>query len=261
MQVTAKDLISALGIEQKEHIAIVGGGGKTTLMFALADELCLTGRKVITTTTTKVWYREASRSPCMALGLSDSAWHKNIRHGLQRHGYVFIARRVLDSGKVEGIDSTEADEFYQDPLVDDLILEADGSAGRPLKAPDEHEPVIPSSATLVVAMMGLEVIGRRIEPKFVFRSDLFEKVTGIGPGQKLTIDGLVRLFESPEGLFKGAPSSARRIAFLNKFDLTSGRREAIHLADELLRSSKAVVDRVVIGSIIDNIYHIHKERS
>ncbi len=56
-------LISALGLGPREHIAIVGGGGKTSLCFALAEELLRTGTRVITTTTTKVWHKEANRAP------------------------------------------------------------------------------------------------------------------------------------------------------------------------------------------------------
>ncbi len=249
-----KELTTALGTRQRDHIAIVGGGGKTTLMFTLAGEIQRAGHKVITTTTTKIQRKEAALAPCEVSAFSNPAWHQNVVDGLQRHGHVFVAQRALDSGKVEGISPELADDLYQDPIADYLVLEADGAAGRPVKAPAEYEPVVPSSATLVIAMIGLEAIGKTLEEEFVFRLDLFEEVTGLHRGERLSRDSLVAIFESPNGLFKGTPLSARRIAFLNKLDLIDDHQGARELADRILRSRGASVDRVVIGSITKSEY-------
>ena len=54
METLAKDLTTALGLGAKEHVAIVGAGGKTSLMFALAEELRMHGGRIVTGTTTKV---------------------------------------------------------------------------------------------------------------------------------------------------------------------------------------------------------------
>src|SRR3990172_2004095 len=47
-------LIDALGLKKREVISLTGAGGKTTLMFRLAKELSLKGKRVVTTTTTKI---------------------------------------------------------------------------------------------------------------------------------------------------------------------------------------------------------------
>ena len=75
MEKAEKDLFSALALGQREHVALVGGGGKTTLMFALAGELLQAGKKVITTTTTKIRGQEATRAPYKVFALSDPARH------------------------------------------------------------------------------------------------------------------------------------------------------------------------------------------
>jgi len=56
MEKSCQGLITALGLNPKEHVAVVGGGGKSTLCFALAEALGLSGARVISTTTTKVWH-------------------------------------------------------------------------------------------------------------------------------------------------------------------------------------------------------------
>jgi len=249
-------LISALDLGPREHIAIVGGGGKTSLCFALAEELLQAGARVITTTTTKVWHREANRAPCRVFCPFGAPSYENLKEGLKREGHVFVAQGLLESGKVEGITRAMADSFFKDLQVDYLIIEADGAAGRPVKAPAAHEPVIPSSATMVIAVMGLEAMGRPLDPEIVFRPGPFREITGLEDGETITPAALARVFQSPNGLFKGAPDVARRIAFLNKLDLLASEEEGRTLARLLLRDPHAPVERVVMGSIEKRVFSI-----
>jgi probable selenium-dependent hydroxylase accessory protein YqeC len=249
-------LTAALGLETREHVALVGGGGKTKLMFVLAEELCQAKRRVLTSTTTKIWHRQARNSPYVGFVQSHPAWRDELSEELKTHGHAFLAHSPLESGKVEGIKPSLADELYQDQELDYVIAEADGAAGRPVKAPAEHEPVIPPSATKVVAMLGLEALGQEMNPEIVFRMDLFGKLAKIQEGERLTASVLSRLFLHPEGLFKGTPISAKRVAFLNKLDLISEEQEARNLADLILDERDSQVDRVVIGSIQESIYKI-----
>ena len=253
---SVSNLCSALDMGSRELVALVGGGGKTSLLMALADERLRTGKRVVTTTTTKMWHREADRSPHLVFTRLEPSWRMTLKAGLQSHGQVFLARNPLDSGKVEGIDPSLIDEIYGEAWIDDIIVEADGSSGRPVKAPAEHEPVVPSSATVVVAMLGLEAIGEQIGPDMVFRTDLFATLTGTEPGQRLTPAVLSGLVSTREGLFRKCPSTARRIVFLNKRDLLKDDREAKRLAELILEKASNKVDRVVIGSILKREYWV-----
>ncbi len=249
-------MTAALGLEAREHVALVGGGGKTRLMFVLAEELRQAKKRVITSTTTKIWHTQARLSPYVGFVQSHPTWRDELSKELKAHGHGFLGHSLLESGKVEGINPSLADELYQDKEVDYLIVEADGSAGRPVKAPAKYEPVIPPSATKVVGMLGLEALGEELSPEIVFRIDLFSKLTGLTVGQRLTPSVLCHLFFHPEGLFKGTPVSAKRISFLNKLDLRSDEQEARNLADLILGEGDSQVDRVVIGSIQESIYKI-----
>jgi probable selenium-dependent hydroxylase accessory protein YqeC len=253
LEKAVSSLKDALGLEEREHLALVGGGGKTSLMFAMAEELRQSEKRVVTSTTTKIWHHEALNSPLVLFLESDASWSK-LKEELSIHGHVFLAQSLLDSGKVSGISPSIADELYQDEAMDYLLVEADGSAGHPVKAPAEHEPVIPPLVTKAVAMMGLEAIDQPLGPDTVFRVDLFRKITGLDLGQRLTPPVLSRLFQDPKGLFKGTPPSAKRVAFLNKLDLLAEEQEASDLAHEILGDSGGEIDRVVIGSIKKGIY-------
>jgi probable selenium-dependent hydroxylase accessory protein YqeC len=246
----------ALGLGPHEHVAIVGGGGKTSLCFALAEELAGAGKRVIITTTTKVWRKEADRAPCVIFAPSGSAASSRVKAGLRETACLFVAQRPLDSGKVEGISPETADALFQEMHTDCLIVEADGAAGRPLKAPASHEPVIPPSATLVIAVMGLEALGMRLDPQMVFRPDIFRDVSGLAEGDLLSTEAIARVFQSPKGLFKGTPEVARRIVFLNKSDRLRPDQDPEALARRLTGLPGLPIDRVIIGSLSQGVCRV-----
>jgi hypothetical protein len=138
--------------------------------------------------------------------------------------------KFLENGKVEGIAPTLADDFFRMPFVDHVIVEADGAAGRPLKAPADHEPVIPQSTTLVIALLGLSALGKPLGPEVVFRIALFKALTGLQEGDILTPEKLSKAFDEKAGLFKNATVSARRAVFLNQLDTLADPGAAWDLA-------------------------------
>jgi probable selenium-dependent hydroxylase accessory protein YqeC len=245
----------AISAGAREHVALVGGGGKTTMMFALAGEFCAEGNRVVTTTTTKIWRWEAAQVTCQILQSRDPAWEQKTRECISRHGHVFLGGGVLDSGKIKGIASETADALFASPWIDSVIVEADGAAGRPVKAPDKNEPVIPSSASLVIGIVGLEALGRRVDSKFVFRLKCFERLTGMREGETLTAGAMSRVFLQPEGLFKGAPRPARKVVFLNKIEMLKDQQHLKELIERILGSSQTLVERVLVGSLKGSEYH------
>lgn len=251
-----KSLIEALAVGSREHIALVGGGGKTTLMSALTDELRRNGKRVFASTTTKVWHREALEYEKVLLLEDDADWKNKKAEGWSIGRSVFVGKRILDTGKVEGISATLADEIFHDSTVDYLVLEADGSAGRPLKAPAEHEPVIPRSVTMVVAMMGLEAAYARLDEETAFRVERVRTITGLHPGDLLTPSALAKVFLHPAGLFKGTPEGSRKVVFLNKGDLIKEEAKVADLADILLADSMKKIDRVIVGSLKKGVYQV-----
>ena len=254
-------LIKALALRPREHIALVGGGGKTTLMFALAEELRRNGKRVIASTTTKVWHTEALEYKNLFLARVEAEWKRKTKEGLSRRETVFVGKSLLDSGKVEGIAPSLADDLFHDSDVDYLVVEADGSAGHPLKAPGEHEPVIPgSTTTMVVAMMGLEAMGARLDETAVFRLEQVMRITGLNLGDVITPMALAKVFVHPAGLFKGSPEGARRVVFLNKGDLLKEEKKAEELAEILVNDPLKKLERVILGSLKQGVYQMRTEK-
>lgn len=257
MKADTGNLRSALGLGAKEHIAIVGGGGKSTLLFTLAEESRRQGLAVVTTTTTKIRLWEKNQAPAAMYLPAGAPWEKPLKEMVKKHGHVFVSREALASGKVAGIPKALADALFQAPWVDHLLVEADGAAGRPVKTPGPHEPVIPGSATVVIAVMGLEAVGAPCSEEHVFRLEQFKKITGLQKGDGMTPEALIKVFIHPEGLFKGSPEKAQRIGFLNKTDILEDREAARRLARDLVTLPGALVDRVVLASLHEKNYMIY----
>ena len=244
-----KKLRQMLNLDRRELISIVGGGGKSSLMFSLAEELMEDGFKVITTTTTKVRYEEALRAPCLISEATSREFLREVERSLFREGHIFVAREILDMGKVDGISPGTADTLFKNTPVDFLITEADGAAGLPLKAHAGHEPVIPSASTTVIAMAGLEALHRPFGPEVVFRHKIFGAITGAKRGENLSVEQIAAIFCDPKGLFRDAPVLSGKIAFLNKMDLLENEQGAEKLAEALLSNRHAGIERVVFGSL------------
>ncbi len=250
------DLVSALGLGPREHIAIVGGGGKSALMFALANALSRAGARVATTTTTKVWLAQARLAPHVIFRHNHPLWREDLGRGLSESKSVFVAERPLENGKAQGIDAAVCDDLFTSGAADYIIAEADGAAGRPIKAHAPHEPVIPQSSTVVVAMAGLDCLGRPANSLTVFRLDFFLRMSGLREGQTLTPESISRLFKGVAGLFRGSPPEARLVVFLNKLDHLMGDQEAISLGRRILKTSFLPLDRVICGSLREQRYRI-----
>ncbi|RJR36375.1 MAG: putative selenium-dependent hydroxylase accessory protein YqeC [Desulfobacteraceae bacterium] len=251
-------LIEALALGPREHVALVGGGGKTTLLIALTRELAANREGVLASTTTKVRRSEAAQVESFRLIDEEGSWRERLCQDLDDRRAVFLGRRILDSEKVQGVDPALLDDLFMEGHATYIIVEADGAAGHPLKAPDSHEPVIPGSVTSVVSVIGLEALGLPMTTDVVFRADLFEKVTGARPGDTITGRCISRLISHPEGLFKGTPPSSRKIVFLNKEDLVRDREGLEELAHLILSDGDLKVERVVVGSLTKKSWEIHE---
>lgn len=250
-------LYDCLGLGKKSLVAIVGAGGKTSLMRRLTEELTGIGMRVAATTTTKVRKSEAGLYPAVILTDEEINPGKAIRERLERYGSVFVGKNLITNGKISGIDPEEADRLFLRSDIDHVLVEADGAAGRPLKAPLGNEPVIPSLTTITVAIAGCEVLGRPLAPNLVFRQERFQEITETAPGEIISPEKVSVLFLHMGGLFKGAPKEARRIAFLNKMEVVEDLYMIKCLA-ELLLASASGVDMVIAGSLHRKKYRLFR---
>ncbi len=239
-------LLEALGIDWSAGgvVALVGGGGKTSLMWALARELRDRSHTVVTTTTTRIFPPSSSESPCLVLASQDPKLDE-LRHGLALHGHVTLARSILPVGKLEGI--TEETVELCRTIARWVIVEADGASGRPIKAPEQWEPVIPSGTQLVIPVVGLDCLGRPASEETVFRLERFLQVTGSRKGDPITPRVASKLLLSDRGALKGIPPCSAVVPFLNKLDLLPDTAAVREIARNISALGTSRIRRIVAG--------------
>ncbi len=116
----------------------------------------------------------------------------------------------------------------------------------PVKAPADHEPVVPERTSLLVCVVGIDALAEPIE-RVAHRPERMADITGLGLSQHLTPEALGKLLTSPRGGLKGAPDGARVAVLINKVESSAQRDAAHRIADCVLREAR--VERVVIGAL------------
>ena len=240
-------LYRALDIKFGEVISLVGGGGKTTLMFALARELALSGQSVITTTTTKILEPSSSETPCLLLDTDEEQMVKELLRNVDKYRHVTLASEKLSSGQVNGVSPHLVARLAALNQASYIIVEADGAARRPLKAPNLTEPVIPGDTTLVIPVVGIDAVGCRLAEENVFRSEIVSKLLGLPLGEIITTEVIASLITRSRGIIKGSPIKARIIPFVNKMDLDKGLAKGRDLASKILAMRHPQIEQVILG--------------
>ncbi len=214
--------------------SIVGGGGKTTLLLRLARELRETGARVVVTTSTHIFPPEGIPT------LTDGTLAE-VSALLDQEGLVCLGTPV-EKGKL----ATPKLAFAElTKIADYVLIEADGAKGLPLKAPAEHEPLIPAETSLVVAVAGLDGLGKPIA-ETVFRPALYAALLGTDEQHTLTSGDLARVLTHPLGQRKGVLPGMRFCVVLNKADSEADKRAALQVAFNL---DQNLAERVVIASL------------
>lgn len=190
-------------------ISVVGAGGKTTLIYRLAEELKIKGIRVLITTTTKMYVPkrrfiswESGIGEEGDKGKQESAkrMEEKIRGKLHEEGIV-VEGRILNGGeKFTGI--SEKVRSILPNLCDVLLVEADGSRQKPVKVPADHEPVLFPVSDLVIGVLGMNSVGQRIL-EAAHRPEDVAAFLNTSVEHRITEEDLEKIAESPLGLKKG----------------------------------------------------------
>jgi probable selenium-dependent hydroxylase accessory protein YqeC len=244
-------LAGAFGLRPSGVISLVGGGGKTTLMFKLAGELSKSGKTVITTTTTRIMEPANDESPCVIVEEDQERLISRLREEIARCRHVSAARLRPGDGKLKGLLPETIDKIAGLGLSDYIINEADGAARKPLKAPNSTEPVIPSSSTLVIAVVGIDALGEPLSDEVAFRTELITRLTGLPEGGVISPEVIATLITARQGVTQHSPDKARIIPFINKVELPADSVELQQMAYAVLSREHPAITRVVAGSLKD----------
>ncbi|MFW2368345.1 MAG: selenium cofactor biosynthesis protein YqeC, partial [Desulforhopalus sp.] len=122
---------------------------------------------------------------------------------------------------------------------------ADGAAMKSLKGWNRGEPVIPEYVTMTVGVVDVSTVNQIIDEKLVHRLELFTGITSSKPGDKVSVEHLIRLINHADGLFRN--SRGRKVLYLNKVEGQSALLTASRIRDNF--------DGIVVaGSILEKVW-------
>lgn len=210
------ELWSLLGV-QPGVTAVIGSGGKTTLLRALGKELAASHR-VLLCTTTKIY-------PFPGIPLAETA--EDLERLATGYPLICAGGPVAGTGKLTAPKQPLAELAER---FDYVLVEADGSAGRPLKAHAPHEPVIPPEANRTICVVGASGFGRPIR-EAAHRTERYAALAGVSESAAATpeteaavlrAEGLGDIIYVNQAETDAARAAARNLAGLLEIPVMAG---------------------------------------
>ena len=197
--------LNLVGTGKRNHVAIVGGGGKTSILHALGEQLL--GTTVLTSTTKMGADQHQNRQ--VLLSPED--------HRIQRisAGNPVMVWREIQGDKAIGVDKAACDRWFR--LVDNIVVEADGARRRPFKAPADFEPVVADSTTLMISTIGADALGKVISDQ-CHRPLLVAALARCESHERLTPVRAAEVILHDQGHRKEIPPRSRFCVAITKVD-------------------------------------------
>ena len=161
--------------------AIIGSGGKTSTMLALAKEL--PGRVIVCTTT----HIKAPEAMPLYTG-EDTAVLTDL---LAAHHIVCVGSYTAENK----LTASPIPMAVLTQLADYVLVEADGSKRLPLKAHLSHEPVIPAEANCRILLVGVSAFGQHA-CAVAHRLDRFCALAGMQPEEPVLPQHVARVIQA-----------------------------------------------------------------
>lgn len=246
-----------LNIDKNSIVSIVGAGGKTSLMFQLAEELRSKGR-VLVTTTTKIYVPEKRQYDYLVVGedgincslknKKESTSVSSKAAEVKPTGIWIYGEEINEDNKLTAVSEEKLGELIN--FFDYVLIEADGSKGKPLKGWREDEPVISNHTTCTIGILSGKALGMDIKEENIHRVNRF---LGEAKGT-VTEEDLVKVIFNPKGMFNH--SMGKKVLCINQIDDDMAYKRNFDLISEIINKNwkNKLLDEVIIGSIKNRKY-------
>lgn len=225
-------------------LCLVGAGGKKSTMARLVAQH--PGRVAVTATVHTLPFRR---------GLADVtviAPHHRLAARVRAETQARVVAYACPSDKrarLAGVDPELVARLHRDCAFDLTVIKADGARLRRIKAPGEHEPVLPPGCATMVSLLSIRALGLPLDAGIAHRPERIAALTGAAPGQRLGIEHLACLLSHPGAGLKFATGAARVIPVINMVDTPAQLDAARRIARQVLDRA-ALVDRVVLTRMV-----------
>lgn len=250
-------LAESIGIKKHSMVSIVGAGGKTSLMYQLANELSQKGFSCLITSSTKIFHPSVEGRTGIDIKIGKP--EELISTRLPKNSIITVAGSENDfkESKIIGFLPEQLDHINERKVFDFIFVEADGAKGKSIKAPASHEPVIPNSSHTVVGVIGLSCLGKPLNSKYVHRPELLSAICGQRLEEKISEDTIVKLVRSSKGLFKGASDQMVKTLVLNQLEGDGLLNRGVSIADEILTAGGEAIgiNKILLCSLLEKLVY------
>lgn len=226
-------------------IAVIGAGGKSSLIYALSRQL--PGKVIICSTYT---YKPMPNTAFISI--SDLTPEKEKEY----IGKLLIENPAVCTGQMTGFGTLSPSTLsYRElhALADYVLVEADRSCGFPIKMHDDDEPLLPEDPDCIIQVVGADGFMKPLD-EATDNPRIFRLLTGCGEDSPSRPELVAKAFKN-ERLPLERPRSKsehpfeKRI-FLNKVE----KKETLALAKRF--SESCSISGVVAGSLKYNAYKL-----
>ncbi len=217
-------------LEDKKVISIIGAGGKTTLMYTLAQHYAEEKKRVLVTTTTHI------RRPDQQM-VVDSVIELKEQWSQRKIGVV---GQNVKNQKLKALDDQVLRMYMQESEM--VLIEADGAKELPCKVPNDTEPVIVDETNVILMVLGLDTLGKRMRD-VCFRIELAMDLLEEDRDHKMTEEDLIVIVKYQLDRLKQENvlnDGKNMILILNKCDTKKQRKQGEHIL-EVLREEEGCI--------------------
>ncbi|MFQ6677466.1 MAG: selenium cofactor biosynthesis protein YqeC [Fidelibacterota bacterium] len=211
----SQSFLNILPEESKDNpklcIALLGGGGKTSLMFQLGDEFAHQNKHTLLTSITKAG--PPQNVPMTLIGANGNI---SLPQLFDLQNPIYLLSEQIEENKYKGISPAQLESFL--PEADVTIFECDGSRNLPLKAHSEWDPMVPDFASCVIIIIGADVIHSKISEGKIHRPELFKSLWHIDNTTTIDVELVSEIVTNHKGYLSKIPEPVSKIYFVNKAD-------------------------------------------
>ncbi len=219
----------AFGIEKGDMVALIGAGGKTSLLVGIGYELAELGWRVLATSTVPM---PRDKIELMPAALPADAPTEVVSQALTVARFVFLHGPVVPGG-ARGVAAERVTRLPDMIDADILLIEADSADGLPLKAPREGEPALPDGVTLVIPVASFAAVGLPLDDAHVYNARAMVRVCALPEGMPVKPSWIAQVVRDEQLGMRGVPAHVRTVAFFNQTPMTPYNRRRARAAAKI----------------------------
>ncbi len=173
---------------EKPVISLIGGGGKTTLLYLMAQTFSQMDQKVLVSTTTHIYHPQNKHYV---------KTEEDMKKLWSEGHYVVVGEETGE--KLRSLPDNQRNLLMNQ--ADIVLLEADGAKKMPMKVPKDGEPVLLPETNLVIALLGLNALNKPLK-EVCFREELGKKHLNQTAHDLISLEDFFQIFTSSWGALK-----------------------------------------------------------